>query len=99
MTVDERKSNLYFDQTGKEILPGDLLRVFHFRTKKKIHYMHHVVVMEETKDFPVMSAKSYYSDKPHYRLYSVVNPTNRVYSDAKIIGEKDWETKRIKIKI
>lgn len=98
MTLEERKDNTYFDKTGKQILVGDLLQVFHFRTRKKIHYMYHTVVMEETKDFPVLALRSHYADKPHYRLLSVCN-NQRVYMSAKIIDEKDFETKRLKIKI
>jgi len=75
---------------------GDLLKVFHFRSGKRNQYMYHVVVMEETKAFPVMACKSHYSDSPHYRLY-VVAP-QRIYFDAKIIGVKDWQTKRLKVK-
>jgi hypothetical protein len=99
MTLEERKDNTYFDQTGKQILVGDLLKVFHFRSRNRNHYMYHVVVMEETKDFPVMAVKSYYADKPHCRMFVFANNSQRVYRDAKIIAVKDWETKRLKIKI
>ena len=61
--------------------------------------MFHVVVMEETQDFPVMSVKGHYADKPHCRMYVVANNPQRVYLNAKIIGEKDWQTKRKKIKV
>jgi len=98
MTLEERKDNTYYDQTGKQILEGDLLRVFHFRTKAKIYYMYHVVVMDETFDFPVLSCKAHYADAPHYKLLALVNK-NRVYESAKIIAEHDWEAKRKKIEI
>lgn len=96
MTLEERKDNTYFDQTGKQILEGDLLRVFHFKTKRKIHYMYHVVVMEDGS-FPVMALRSYYADKPHYRLYSVCD-NRRIVVSSKIVAMKDWQTKRQKIK-
>jgi hypothetical protein len=99
MDLEGRKSNIYYDQTGKQILPGDLLRVFHFRTKSKIYYMYHVAVMDESKDFPVMSGRCYTSDKPHYRFYVVCSNEQRVYFNAKIINEHDWETKRLRIKV
>ena len=99
MTLEERKDNTYFDQTGKQILVGDLLKVFHFRSRKRNYYMYHVVVMEETQPFPVMALKAHYADKPHCRMFVVANNHQRVYKDAKIIGEKDWETKRKRIKI
>jgi hypothetical protein len=99
MTLEERKHNTYFDQTGKQILVGDLLKVFHFRSRNRNYYMYHVVVMEETKDFPVMAVKGHYADKPHCKMFVVANNLQRVYRDAKIIGVKDWETKRLKIKI
>ncbi|WP_312900214.1 hypothetical protein [Chryseobacterium taichungense] len=99
MDLEGRKNNVYFDKTGKQILEGDLLQVFHFRTGNKIYYMYHVAVMEETKDFPVMALQTYYSIKPHYRLYQVCDNEQRVYHAAKIVCEKDYQTKRQKIKI
>lgn len=98
MNLEERKSNIYYDKKGKQILVGDLLKVFHFRAKKKIYYMYHVVIMEETASFPVMAGKDYYADTPHYRLYVLCNNEQRIYRTAEIIGEKDRQTKRIKIK-
>lgn len=105
MILEERKDNTYFDQSGKQILEGDLLKVFHFRSGNRNYYMYQVVVMEDSgeslnskTDFHVMSLKSYYAEKPHYRLYSVVN-SQRIYLSAKIISSKGIETKRKKIKI
>ena len=98
MTVEERKDNTYYDQTGKQILVGDLLKVFHFRTGKRNYYMYHVAVMEETEDFPVMSVSAHWTTKPHCRLYVLCDNENRLYKDAKIIGERDWQTKRKRIK-
>lgn len=99
MTLEERKSNIYFDNTGKQILAGDLLKVFHFKIKNRKYYMYHVVVMEKTKPFPVLSVKAHYSDKPHCRIYVLANNSKRVFYDAKIIAVKDINTKRQKIKI
>lgn len=99
MDLEGRKSNIYYDKTGKQILEGDLLQVFHFRTKSKIHYMYHVAVMEETKDFPVMSLRALYNIKPHYRLYVVCNNEQRVYHFGKIISERDFQTKRLRITV
>lgn len=99
MTLDQRKDNTYFDKNGKQILVGDLLKVFHFRTRKKIHYLYRVVVMDETHTFPVMAFKEYYEDKPHCPMFLVASNAQRVYHDAEIISEKDWETKRKKIKV
>lgn len=99
MTLEERKDNTYFDQTGKQILVGDLLKVYHFGSGRNAQYMYFVVVMEETKDFPVMANRNYYADKPHVRMYVTVNRATRVFEYAKIINEKDWEAKRKRIKI
>lgn len=99
MDLEFRKDNTYFDQSGKQILVGDLLKVFHFSKNKTNYYMYHVVVMEQTTDFPVMAAKAHYADSPHYRIYVVANNTQRVFKDAKIIGMKDWETKRKRIQV
>jgi hypothetical protein len=98
MNLEQRKDNTYFDKTGKQVLVGDLLKVFHFRSRNKDYYMYHVVVMEETKDFPVMAVKDYYSDKPHCRMLSLAMNEQRVYFNAKIIAVRDWETKRLRIK-
>lgn len=99
MTLEQRKNNTYFDKKGRQILVGDLLKVFHFRTRKKIHYMYHVVVMEETKDFPVMAARDYNSVNPHYRLCAISDNDQRIYHDAEIVQEWDFESKRKKIKV
>lgn len=99
MTLEERKDNTYYDQTGKQILVGDLLKVFHFRSRNRNYYMFHVTVMEQIGDYPVMAVKGHYADKPHSRLFVLANNPQRVYLDAKIIGTKDWENKRKKIKV
>lgn len=94
------KDNTYYDQTGKQIFLGDLLKVFHFiGPGRKKNFMYFTVVMEETPDFPVMACQSYYSDKPHVRMYVCANKQNRIYETAKIISERDWETKRKRIKL
>ena len=101
MTLEELKDNTYFDKKGRQIFEGDLLKVYHFRSGRKgrkIHYMYHVVVMEQTRDFPVMAGRDYYAEKPHYRLYVTCNNDKRTYRDAEIIATKDWETKRLRIK-
>lgn len=102
MTEEQKnilKDNTYYDQTGKQILIGDLLKVYHFGSGNRTQYMYHVVVMEETQDFPVMAVKGHYADKPHCRMYVCADKETRVYKTAKIIGESDWETKRKRIKI
>jgi hypothetical protein len=98
MDLEGKKNNLYYDQTGRQILVGDLLKVFHFRTGKRNHYMYHVAVMEETEPFHVMAFKTHYNNKPHYRAYVVANAQRAILS-AKIIAVRDWETKRQKIKL
>ncbi len=99
MDLEGRKNNEYFDQTGKQILVGDLLKVYHFGSGNRTQYMYHVAVMEETKDFPVMAARCYTKYKPHYRLYVLCDNEQRVYKTAKIINMHDWETKRKRIKV
>ena len=99
MDLEGRKNNTYFDKTGRQILAGDILKTFHFVSRNKTYYMYHVVVMEDAPDFPVLSIKGYYSEKPHCRLYVVCDNEQRVYKDAKIISEMDFQTKRQKISI
>lgn len=99
MNLEERKNNTYFDRSGKQILVGDLLKVDHFQVGKRKYYMHQVVVLEDTNEFPVFSLKDYEADKPHYRMYVVCNNTHRVFFGAKIIAVKDWQTKRKRIKV
>ena len=95
MTIED---NTYFDQTGRQILAGDLLRVYHFSSRNKNYYMYHIVVMEEVKGVPIMACKVHHADKPHYRMVVAANNPQRVFFEAKIISVKDWETKRKKIK-
>ena len=92
------KDNTYYDNSGKQILLGDLLKIYHFGSGNRTQYVYHVVVMEKTKDFPVMALRAYYAAEPHCRLYVCVNK-ERVHKTAKIIGMQDWETKRKRIKI
>ncbi|MES2397931.1 MAG: hypothetical protein V4549_18105 [Bacteroidota bacterium] len=92
------RDNTYYDQMGKQFLVGDLLKVAHFYIGKRLQYMYHVVVMEETQDFPVMAVKAHYADSPHCRMYVCADKETRVYKSAKIIGVKDWETKRKRFK-
>ncbi len=99
MNLEDRKNNTYFDQTGKQILVGDLLKCYHFTSGKKTHYMYHVAVMEETQDFPVMSVSAYWTEKPHCRMYVAANNEQRVYETARIISMLDFQTKRKRIKI
>jgi hypothetical protein len=98
MNLEGRKSNIYYDQTGRQILVGDLLKVFHYTQGKVNRYMFHVVVMESGLDFPVMAVKGHYANKPHCRLYVVADNEQRIYWGSKIIGTRDWQTKRLKIK-
>lgn len=93
------KDNTYYDKTGKQILVGDLLKVDHFKIRNRMHYMYHVVVMEETKDFPVMAVSAHWTTEPHCRIHVCCDKEQRVYKSAKIIGTKDWETKRKRIKV
>ena len=62
--------------------------------------MYHVAVMDNRGEFPVLSGKDYYNaETPHYRFYVVADNPDRVYADAKIINERDYQTKRLKIKL
>ena len=54
MTLEKRKDNTYFDQTGKQILVGDLLKVFHFRSGKRNYYFypyHSCLMMKVIQNF------------------------------------------------
>lgn len=99
MNLEGRKSNTYFDNTGKQILVGDLLKVYHYGRGNRTRYMYHVTVMEETKDFPVMSIRDYNAVKPHCRMYVLCDNEQRVNYSAKIIHECYSEEKRQKIKV
>lgn len=99
MDLESRKNNIYFDKTGKQILVGDLLKVFHFRSRNRNYYMYQTVVMEDSKEFPVMAIRAHFNDKPHSRMYVVANNEHRAYLESKIISVKDFQTKRKKIKI
>jgi hypothetical protein len=99
MNLEGRKNNIYFDKTGKQILVGDLLKVYHFGKGNRTQYMYHVAVMEETKDFPVMAFRCYTKEKPHYRAYVVCDNEQRVYHESKIINMHDWRTKRQRLRL
>lgn len=106
LSLEQRKDNTYYDKNGKQILVGDLLKVFHFiGSRRKKHYMYQVAVMEDSNHstdpsvFPVMSICSYLpNSKPHCRMYVAVNE-NRVYETAEIVQELDFETKRKRLKV
>lgn len=97
--VGDISDNTYFDQTGKQILHGDLLKTFHFKNGKRTHYMYHVVVFERFSGFNIMAVKAHYAKKPHAKMFVLANNKQRVYHSAKIIAEKNWQTKRKKIKV
>ena len=99
MNLEGRKSNIYYDSSGKQILEGDLLKVYHFGKGNKTRYMYHVAVIEETLDFPVMSVRDYNSNKPHCRMYVLCDNKHRSFYGAKIIHQKNYTSKRLKIKI
>lgn len=98
MTLEQRKDNTYFDQTGKQIIAGDLLKVYRGRRGRKKHYDYQVVVMEQST-FPVLALKDYNAEKPHARLYIFADNEQRVFADALIIDVRDVETIRKKIKV
>lgn len=78
---------------------GDLLKVFHFRSRNRNYFMYHVAVMEDTKDFPVLAGADYTTpDKPHYRMY-VICLDSRVFVEAIIVHKNDWKSKRLKIEV
>ena len=95
--INFRKDNTYYDKTGTQILAGDLLKVCHFVSGKKMHYMYLVAVMEEGV-FPVLAVSDYTTNNPHCRMY-VLCDDNRIYKTAKIINKRDFQTKRKKISI
>lgn len=93
--VEERKNNLYYDETGLQILPGDLLRVYHFTSGKTKRYMYHVADIEDGQ-FPVMVAHHYRRERPHYRLY-IVADERRIIHGTRIIHKFDLENERKRI--
>jgi len=99
MNLEGRKNNVYYDKKGVQILEGDLLKVWHFiGARRKVNYMYLVTVIEETKDFPVMSLRDYHSDKPHCRLYVLCDNEQRMCKDAEIVDQRYWEKPRLKLK-
>ena len=93
------KDNTYYDKTGKQILVGDLLKVYHYGSGNKTRYMYHVVEMEQTPDFPVMAVSGYRGEKPHCRMYVCCDKKTRIYKGAKIIYDGDCETWRERITV
>jgi hypothetical protein len=87
--------SLYFSD---EIIYFVKKNIKKIKSKNINRYMYHVVVMEETGSFPVMSIKSHYANRPHCRMYILCNNEQRIYLDAKIIASKGTSIKREKIK-
>lgn len=83
-----------YDETGKQILPGDLLKVYHYtaRRNRKKHYLYKIALNYEgywgANDFDA-------EDKSRHILQF---DQRNVCVGAKVVYEKDWETKRKKIK-
>lgn len=97
MTKEERMINIYYDKTGLQILPGDLLRVDHYSVGKTKKYMQHVATIEES-DFPVLGGRHYMSDRIHYRFYSICDAKRRI-ACIKIIHHNDWQSPRLRLKL
>jgi hypothetical protein len=90
--------NLFFDKKGKQILEGDLLKVFHFRTRSKIYYTYNVVVKVQNEKGEFFMIKDYSADKPHCLLWVAASNSERIFKKAEIIAG-DWQAKRKRIKI
>jgi hypothetical protein len=82
----------YFDEAGNEIMEGDLLRVWHFRERRrrKIHYMYQIAVLVESKGNYYWGAKMYHvtENKNHYWLKAVANE-NRKINGTIVLDSKD----------
>lgn len=99
MTLEQRKDNTYYDKTGKQILVGDLLKVYHFTSRNRNYYIYHIVVMNHDKEFPTLACRSYYENSPHYNLFSLCDNSQRIYFDAEIISMQYRVIQRKKIKV
>lgn len=98
---EDWKDNTYYDKKGRQILSGDLLKVFHFYIgKKKKAYMYLIPIIEDTTfGYPMMRLRAHYTTQTHCFMFYLCDNEKRVYKEAEIIGMKDWQTKRKKIKI
>lgn len=86
--------NVFYDKNFLEIGDGDLLKVYHFRSRNKKYYMYHVACYNAENN--VWEIKDYNQDgrKGHYRLHpsmSFIEEGTRRYLNAEIIYKKDWE--------
>lgn len=83
----------YFDECGNKIEEGDLIRVWHFRGRhrRKIHYMYHIVTLEEFNGKKYFGGKSYHvaENKSHYWLRAVADKETRVIHGYMVIDTKD----------
>lgn len=92
ITADQAIREKLYDKRGVRIMPGDLLKVFHFvaALRREKHYMYHVVIEEEHNGKLVLVGKSHNvtDDKRHYYLSTVAKP---IYRDAQIIATAKFE--------
>lgn len=88
------------DKTGREILPGDILKIFHFSSRNKRYYMHKQVVKvrllgEKKRAFLLIShlssRKQKGSDDTYFELMD-----GQIHDDIEIVqgfgrdGKRDW---------
>lgn len=85
--------SILYDKKGVQILPNDLLKVYHFFNKRK-HYMYHVACKDDNGHW---RGRCYNDMEPHYYLNSSADDNGQILN-AEIINRFDWETKRLKIK-
>ena len=83
----------YFDKAGNQIMENDLLQVYHFRERRrrKVHYMYHVVVLEEFKGKKYWSGREYFKEgnRGHYFLRAVADKETRKINHSLIIDSAD----------
>ena len=91
----------YYDQSGNEIHEGDLLKVFHFKTRHKIYYMYHVAIRQDVDGVLWWSGKDYnrHDGKGHYWFLATANKETGIMQGVQIINRAKWDenfkTKRI----
>lgn len=86
----------YYDEKGVEIETGDLLKVYHYRSRhfRRKEYMYHIAILQESKGKLYWAAKDYNREGNvgHYWLMSVAHKASRIISGTEIIKKPKWES-------
>jgi hypothetical protein len=93
--------DFYYDERWNEIHEGDLLRVWHFRgRRKRIYYMYHIAIKQNISKTGTTFQDNYWwagkdynrnDGKGHYWLKAMANPETGVIKGCRVIARAKWD--------